>query len=149
MCSFSLLENTSASPTGENTWTRTTDKAGIDSNPRKGIWLKTSSQTHFMQFFLLSVQRQGVTEATSISLSLCPSFSLSQSLLNFFTSLSLNQDKNRAMTSNSQNVCNRCQNCKSLQTSILHNASAISITVPSPMRKAVMRMKVGFKLSGL
>jgi len=33
------------------------------------------------------------------------------------------------MTSNSQIVFNRCQNCKSLQTSILHNTSAISISI--------------------
>ncbi len=79
----------------------------------------------------------------NINLSLCPSFSLAPSLLNFFTSLLLNQDKNRAITSNSQNVCNRCQNCKSLQTSILHYFHHRS---ESPMRKAVLRIKVGFKL---
>lgn len=37
MCLLSLLENTSAVPKSENSRTRMTDKAGIDSNPRKTV----------------------------------------------------------------------------------------------------------------
>lgn len=51
MCSLSLLEDTSAAPKGENSWTQTTDKAGIDSNPRKTL---SASEPH-IKFTALAV----------------------------------------------------------------------------------------------